>query len=188
MITDLFTIWDQILHRQSLNGSVCRRFNGFNLTYIGDGNNVCNSLVLIAGLLGFHLIVCTPAGYEPDHVFLQQGRERSHDVGGAVTFETDPDKAVAVADAIYTDVWTSMCQEDEAEERKEVFAPYQVNESLLERAPDHAVVMHCLPAHRGEEITDEVMESPRSIVFDQAENRLHGQKAIMKFLLDSCEP
>ncbi|MBI1389298.1 MAG: ornithine carbamoyltransferase [bacterium] len=176
-MADLFTIWDFVKKREELRG--------FNLTFIGDGNNVCNSLILIAGLLGFHLTVCTPAGYEPNPTMTWQGREMSHDWGGAITFELDPVKAVAGADAIYTDVWTSMGQEEETEKRREVFKPYQVNEALLEKAPKHAVVMHCLPAHRGEEITDGVMESERSVVFEQAENRLHTQKALMKFLVDA---
>ncbi len=175
-IADLFTVWDKLRERGDMQG--------FNMTFIGDGNNVCNSLILIAGLLGFHLTVCTPSGYEPDPSMTWQGREMSHDWGGAITFELDPVKAVKSADAIYTDVWTSMGQEKETDERKRVFQGYQVNEGLLSQAPNHAVVMHCLPAHRGEEITDGVLESDRSVVFEQAENRLHTQKALMKYLFD----
>lgn len=175
-IADLFTVWDCLRERGDLAG--------FNMTFIGDGNNVCNSLILIAGLLGFHLTVCTPSGYEPDPSMTWQGREMSHDWGGAITFELDPVKAVKKADAIYTDVWTSMGQEKESDERNRIFQGYQVNEGLLSQAPSHAVVMHCLPAHRGEEITDGVLESDRSVVFEQAENRLHTQKALMKYLCD----
>lgn len=173
-IADLFTVWDQMYNQGSLYD--------FKLTYIGDGNNVCNSLILIAGLLGFQLIVCTPPGYEPDRIQIQQGRERSHHAGGAITFENDPKAAVKDSHAIYTDVWTSMGQEIETAKRKIDFADYQINKELLTNASEDAVVMHCLPAHRGEEITDDVLESDRSIVFDQAENRLHAQKAIMYFL------
>ncbi|MBZ0256668.1 ornithine carbamoyltransferase, partial [bacterium] len=178
-VADLFTVWDSLRERGDLSG--------FNMTYIGDGNNVCNSLILIAGLLGFHLTVCTPSGYEPHPAMTWQGREMSHDWGGAITFELDPVKAVKNSDAIYTDVWTSMGQEEESEERRRVFQSYQVNEGLLSQAPSHAVVMHCLPAHRGEEITDGVLESDRSVVFEQAENRLHTQKALMKYLCDQSE-
>lgn len=173
-IADLFTVWDQMYNQGSMHD--------FKLTYIGDGNNVCNSLILIAGLLGFQLIVCTPPGYEPDRIQIQQGRERSHHAGGAITFENDPKAAVKDTHAIYTDVWTSMGQEIETAKRKIDFADYQINKELLAHASEDAVVMHCLPAHRGEEITDDVLESDRSIVFDQAENRLHAQKAIMYFL------
>lgn len=176
VVADLFTLWER---RESVG------LEGFNLTFIGDGNNVCNSLILLAGLIGFHLTVCTPEGYEPNPTMTWQGRERSHDRGGAITFELDPIKAVANADAIYTDVWTSMGQEAETQQRLEDFQGYQVNEDLLNHAPDHAYVMHCLPAHRGEEISDGALESERSIVFDQAENRLHTQKALMKFLVDA---
>ncbi len=178
-VADLFTVWDQLYHQQPLQD--------FKLTYIGDGNNVCNSLILIAGLLGFQLVVCTPPGYEPDKVQLQQGRERAHEAGGAITFETDPHEAVMDTNAIYTDIWASMGQESETEKRKLDFAGYQVNMELLEHAPSDAVIMHCLPAHRAEEITDDVLESERSIVFDQAENRLHAQKAIMYYLLKADE-
>lgn len=178
-VADLFTVWDQLYNKGSLND--------FKLTYIGDGNNVCNSLILIAGLLGFHMVVCTPPGYEPDRVQIQQGRDRSHDAGGAITFENDPHDAVKGAHAIYTDVWTSMGQEIETAQRKVDFADYQINMDLLTHAPKEAVIMHCLPAHRGEEITEDVLESDRSIVFDQAENRLHAQKAIMYFLTHADE-
>jgi ornithine carbamoyltransferase len=176
VIADLYTIWDLVRERGELEG--------FRLTYIGDGNNVCNSLILIAGLSGMHITVCTPPGYEPDARILRQGRELCHTNGAAVTFEVDPRKAVNEADAIYTDVWASMGQEEEANKRKEEFKAYQVNADLISWAPDNVKVMHCLPAHRGEEITDEVLESKDSLVFDQAENRLHAQKAIMKFLVD----
>lgn len=176
VVADVFTLWDQMRNRGELGG--------LNLTFIGDGNNVCNSLILISALAGINITVCTPPGYEPDPRIVRQGREVSHQNGGAITFEGDPRAAVNGADAIYTDVWTSMGQEEESEQRRIDFKSYQVNEDLVSWAPDHAVIMHCLPAHRGEEITDGVLESQNSIVIDQAENRLHAQKAIMKFLFD----
>jgi ornithine carbamoyltransferase len=176
VIADVFTLWDQLCDRKEVRN--------FNLTYVGDGNNVCNSLILISGLTGMNITICTPPGYEPDPRILRKGRELSHANGGSVTFEVDPRKAVNEADGIYTDVWTSMGQEEESEQRRIDFKAYQLNEELLSWAPDTAVIMHCLPAHRGEEVTDGVLESKNSIIFDQAENRLHAQKAIMKYLLD----
>ncbi len=176
IVSDMFTLWDQLRGRDSLHG--------FRIAYVGDGNNVCNSLILSAGLLGLHMVVCTPAGYEPSPRAVDTGRRMAEEIGGSVMFEPDPKKAVKETEAIYTDVWTSMGQEAETEKRLKAFQGYQVNEALLESATPKTVIMHCLPAHRGEEITEGVLESERSIVFDQAENRLHGQKAIMKFLID----
>jgi len=176
-VADIFTIWDGLRKRG--------RLNGFHLVYIGDGNNVCNSLILICGLLGLNITVSAPHGYEPAAHILDRGRELAGRSGGAVMFERDPRKAVAGADAIYTDVWTSMGQEEETAQRLQDFQHYQVNEDLVALAPKKAAIMHCLPAHRGEEATDAVLESPNSIIFDQAENRLHAQKAIMKFLVEA---
>lgn len=144
------------------------------IAYVGDGNNVCNSLIAACNLLGFKLNIAVPKGYEPNEHYLQKA-EHAH-------LTNDPKKAVTDADIIYTDVWASMGQETEAEDRKKIFAPFQVNTQLLAAAKKDYLVMHCLPAHRGEEITDEVIESHHSIVFDQAENRLHIQKAIMVWL------
>ncbi|MBN2328889.1 MAG: ornithine carbamoyltransferase [Candidatus Omnitrophica bacterium] len=176
IVSDMFTLWDQVRGRD--------RLHGFKITYIGDGNNVCNSLILAAGLLGLDLVICTPAGYEPHSRAVDTGRRMAEEIGGSVRFEPEPLKAVKDAQALYTDVWTSMGQEAEQQKRLEAFQGFQINESLLEAADDKAVIMHCLPAHRGEEITDAALESKQSIIFDQAENRLHGQKAIMKFLVD----
>ncbi len=170
-ITDMFTLWEFVRKKKNLKG--------FQLTYVGDGNNVCNSLMRIAALTGVELTVSTPVGYEPN----AQLMKACQDKGASIGYEIDPRKAIANADAIYTDVWASMGQESEAEKRRKAFLGYQVNSELLGFAPSHAVIMHCLPAHRGEEITDEVLESERSIVFEQAENRLHGQKALMCFLI-----
>jgi ornithine carbamoyltransferase len=158
---------------------------GFPLTYIGDGNNVCHSLMLLSGLMGVRMTVSTPEieTYMPNRNIFEQARVLAHESGGEIIYEPNPDRAVRGAKAVYTDVWASMGQEEEAEVRKQVFAKYQVNAALLSKAEPGAYVMHCLPAHRGEEITDEVMESEQSIVFEQAENRLHTQKAILHYLL-----
>jgi len=145
------------------------------IAYIGDGNNVCNSFVAASALLGFRFIAATPQGYEPNREYLEKAK--------TTVLTTDPEEAVKDADIVYTDVWASMGQEDEAEQRKKLFKPYQLNSELLKAARKEYLVMHCLPAHRGEEITDEVIDGPHSIVFDQAENRLHIQKAIMLWLL-----
>ncbi len=154
-------------------------FKDLTLVWIGDGNNVCNSLILASALTGMKMVVSTPKGYEPDERIVK----KALDMGANLIFERDPKKAVRDADIIYTDVWVSMGQEAEREKRLRDFADYQVREELLKLSTDDVVVMHCLPAHRGEEITDEVMEGKHSIVFDQAENRLHAQKAILLKLI-----
>jgi ornithine carbamoyltransferase len=153
------------------------------VVYVGDGNNVAHSLIHIAGCLGMRLTVCTPRDYRPDPRVLSWGAEMARREGGDLRLESDPQTAVKDAAFVYTDVWTSMGQEAEAEERGRVFASYQVNKSLLSAAPSDVRILHCGPAHRGEEITAEVLESPRSLVVDQAENRLHAQKAILEALL-----
>jgi ornithine carbamoyltransferase len=145
------------------------------VAFIGDGNNVANSWINAAGNIPFELRVGGPSGYEPDAELLAAARSK----GARVRVTTDPVEAVRGADVVYTDVWTSMGQEDAREERLTRFARYQVSDELLAHAKDDAIVLHCLPAHRGEEITDAVMDGPHSAVFDQAENRLHIQKAIM---------
>jgi ornithine carbamoyltransferase len=154
------------------------RLEGIKLAFVGDGNNVANSLMLTAGRLGVHVAVATPAGYQPEAAIVAEAAEM-----GSITVTEDPSEALAGADAVYTDVWTSMGQEAESAERRRAFQPYQVNETLLALAKPDAIFLHCLPAKRGEEVTDEVMESPRSVVFDQAENRLHAQKALLVMLL-----
>jgi ornithine carbamoyltransferase len=153
------------------------------LAYVGDGNNVAHSLLLTAACLGSKIRIATPPGYEPDPEIVRDAREIARETGAVIELLSDPHEVVAGADAIYTDAWTSMGQEQEAEERAQVFPPYQLNEALAAEAAPHAVFMHCLPAHRGEEITDGVMDSERSVVFDQAESRLHVQKAILYLLL-----
>ncbi len=154
------------------------RLGGLKLAFVGDGNNVANSLMLTAGRLGVHVAVATPESYQPDAAMVEKARET-----GAITVTPDPREALENADAVYTDVWTSMGQEAEAEQRTQLFAPYQVNAQLLAQAKPKAVFMHCLPAKRGQEVTDEVMECAQSVAFDQAENRLHAQKALLALLL-----
>ena len=153
------------------------------MAYVGDGNNMANSLMLAAAGLGSAIHIATPEGYEPSAEIVVQARELAARTGASIKLFTDPAEAVAGCDVIYTDVWASMGQEDEAEERREIFASYQVNHGLLTQAAFGAVFMHCLPAHRGDEVTGEVIDSPQSVVFDQAENRLHVQKAILLLLL-----
>jgi ornithine carbamoyltransferase len=158
-------------------------FSGAKLAYVGDGNNVAVSLIHTAARLGVHLAVATPAGYEPNPEAVEWARVQGAQTGCRIDLTHDPVEAVKGADAIYTDVWTSMGQESEAAKRLALFRPYQVNEALFAKARPDAVFLHCLPAHRGEEVTDEVVDSPRSVVFQQAENRLHSQKAIMLHLM-----
>jgi ornithine carbamoyltransferase len=155
------------------------------VTYIGDGNNVCHSLMLGTALAGQVLRIATPDGYDPDAPFLAKAKEIARATGATITLGHDAREAVRGADVVYTDVWTSMGQEQEYERRRRDFQGYQVNAELLRLAKRDAIVMHDLPAHRGEEITDEVMDGPQSAVFDQAENRLHAQKALVRWLLGS---
>jgi ornithine carbamoyltransferase len=154
------------------------------ISYIGDGNNVANSWINFASIIPIHLVICTPRNYEPDGATYERAMATKKSV---VEIINDPKIAAKNADVIYTDVWASMGQEDEAEERKKIFRPFQVNASLLRMARKDARVMHCLPAHRGDEITDEVIDGPKSIVFDEAENRLHVQKAIMVKLIHNLK-
>ncbi len=156
---------------------------GKHLVFVGDGNNVANSLMLLSAKLGTHFTIACPPGYEPDARITARAREIASDTGSEITITHDPVEAVRTADAIYTDVWASMGQEHEAQQRRQVFLPYQVNAELMKKAQPSAMVMHCLPAHRGEEITDEVIDGPQSVVFDQAENRMHAQKAVLAALV-----
>jgi ornithine carbamoyltransferase len=156
---------------------------GLKLAYVGDGNNVCHSLMATAARVGAKLRIATPAGYGPDACIVAETRQAARETRGTLELFHSPEEAVAGAQAVYTDVWASMGQEDEAAARAKIFASYQVNDALMRQAAADAVFMHCLPAHRGGEVTDSVMDSPRSIVFDQAENRLHVQKAILLMLL-----
>ncbi len=151
---------------------------GRKIAYVGDGNNVCHSLMLLCAKVGVDFSAATPQGYEPDAAIVEQARQM-----GEVTVTNDPFEAVQNADAVYTDVWTSMGQEEESAKRLKVFPPYQINAKLMSAANDGAILLHCLPAHRGEEITTEVFESAQSRVFAQAENRLHAQKAVLLSLM-----
>jgi ornithine carbamoyltransferase len=161
----------------------CGTLRGLKLAYVGDGNNVCHSLMTTAARVGAKLRIATPAGYEPDASIIAETRQVARETRGSLELFQSPEEAVAGAQAVYTDVWASMGQEDEAAARAKIFASFQVNDALMRQAAPDAVFMHCLPAHRGGEVTDSVMDSPRSIVFDQAENRLHVQKAILLMLL-----
>jgi ornithine carbamoyltransferase len=167
-MADLFTLWERGLDLGKTR-----------LAWIGDGNNVCHSVLLLGARLGMDMIVATPPGYEPDATVVETCRRR----GGKVALTTDAREAAEGADVVYTDVWISMGQEAERERRHEAFQRYQVNENLLRFASPKALIMHCLPAHRGEEITDTVLDGPKSVILDQAENRLHAQKAIILHLL-----
>ena len=153
------------------------------LAYVGDGNNVAHSLLLACASLGSSIRMATPQGYEPDPDILAEARDMARETGAKVELFKDPHEAVDGADAVYTDTWVSMGHEHESEQRANIFAPYQVNEALMAEAAPHAVFMHCLPAYRGKEVSDAVIDSPQSVVFDQAENRMHVQKAILLLLL-----
>jgi ornithine carbamoyltransferase len=160
---------------------------GLKFTYIGDGNNVCHSLMLAGALLGVHTTICTPKAFAPKLDIVHKAIEISEKTGGTLVITTDPVKAATGAHAIYTDVCTSMGQEHESARRAPIFKPYQVNEHLMSLAESSSVFMHCLPAHRGAEVTDTVLDSPQSVVFDQAENRMHAQKAITLMLLGGAK-
>ncbi|MEO0019678.1 MAG: ornithine carbamoyltransferase [candidate division WOR-3 bacterium] len=174
ILADLLTILD---HHHSLVGVT--------VAWSGDGNNVCHSLLLASGIVGFNLNVATPKGFEPSKEIIEKSQEFAKKSGARIKLTYDPCEAVKDADFIYTDVWASMGQENEAEQRREIFRPYQVNMALLAKAKASVKVLHCLPAHRGEEITDDVLDGPQSIVLDQAENRLHIQRAILARLLSN---
>jgi len=162
------------------------RLRGRTLAYVGDGNNVAHSLMLGAPPLGVNVRVATPPGFEPDGSVVARARALAEQHGTESRLLEDPAEAVRDADVIYTDTWTSMGQEAEAEARRPIFAPYQVNDALLRAAGPGALVMHCLPAHRGEEISEDVLDGPRAIVYDQAENRVHAQKALLVELLGAA--
>jgi len=157
--------------------------SGLSLAYVGDGNNVCHSLMLGGAKMGMEVRVVTPKGYEPSPEITKLSQEDALTHGGRIVITNDIDGGVKGADIVYTDVWTSMGQEKEKEERQKIMRPYQVNEDLMKKAGPKAVFMHCLPAHRGEEVTDQVADGPQSVIFDQAENRLHAQKAILALVM-----
>ena len=171
-LADMFTLKEQF-----------GRLRGLKLAYIGDGNNMAHSLLLCCARLGIHCSVATPPSYEPKPAIVQQAVELARGSGAKIEIGNDPAVAVKLADAVYTDVWASMGQEAEANERKRIFADYQVNEALLAHARKDTLFMHCLPAKRGQEVTESVLESAQSVVFEQAENRLHVQKALLLMML-----
>ena len=172
IISDMFTIIEKK-----------KTLKGLKVAFIGDGNNVVNSWILAAGLMGFTLAVASPKGYEPPKEYAACGLKFAGESGGKIEILNNPVKAVKDADVVYTDVWASMGQEDEHVKRVKAFKGFQVNSELLKHAKKDCLVMHCLPAHREEEITSEVMESGNSVIWDQAENRLHAQKAILVCLM-----
>ncbi len=171
-LADLFTIKEHF-------GS----FDGVVLAFVGDGNNVYHSLALLGAALGIEVRLAHPAGYSPNPRIVERAQALARVHGGRITFAADPAEVVHGASVVYTDAWTSMGQEAETEERRDAFAGYQLNAQLLAIAGPDAVVMHCLPAHRGEEITSDVMDGPQSVIFDQSENRLHVQKALLVELI-----
>ncbi|MFH1715428.1 MAG: ornithine carbamoyltransferase [Elusimicrobiota bacterium] len=181
VLSDLYTM----IERFKINPKKDNKkfFNNLKIAYIGDGNNVSNSLVILAGKCGINLAVATPAGYGPNTDIVGNASKEAVQHGGSVIITNDPITAVKDADVVYTDVWVSMGKEGGQSDKKSIFLPFQINSKLISNAKKNCAVMHCLPAHRGEEITDDVMDGSQSIVFDQAENRLHVQKAIMTKLM-----
>ena len=172
VLADLFTILEKK-----------RKLQGLKLAYVGDGNNMAHSLLQGCSKVGMDIAIATPKGYEPQKEIVNQAIENAKYFNSKVEIFENPVDAVKDADIVYTDVWASMGQEAEAEERRKKFVPYQVNAELVKYAKDDYLFMHCLPAHRGEEVTDEVADSPNSVIFDEAENRLHVQKAIMALVM-----
>lgn len=171
-LADLLTIYEKK-----------KTLKGLNLAYIGDGNNVAHSLLLATSLIGMNISIASPAGYTVKEQYIKQAREYAAASGSVILLTEQPEQAVNDADIVYTDVWASMGQEAEAEQRRQVFAGYQVNSELMSSARKDAIFMHDLPAHRGEEVTDDVLEGAQSVAFDQAENRLHAQKALLVKML-----
>lgn len=172
VISDLLTILEK-------KGMI----HGITMAYVGDGNNVAHSLIEGSALMGMELRVASPEGYEPDKDITEKARLLARESGAVIDIMHEPVRAVKDADVVYTDVWTSMGQEEEEVNRKKAFWQYQVNRKLMKEAGDNAIIMHCLPAHRDEEITEDMMESPQSVILDQAENRLHMQKALLEMLM-----
>lgn len=159
------------------------RLEGLKLAYVGDGNNMAHSLMFGGAKMGLHVVIASPQGYKPDPLIIAKAQADAKNNGGLIEVVDDPSEAVKGADVLYTDVWASMGQEAEAKERMQAFEGYQINSDSLKMANQSAIVLHCLPAHRGEEITEDVIEGSQSVVFDEAENRLHAQKAIMALVM-----
>jgi len=180
VLADIFTIAEK---KGKLSHVSSKALSRLEVAFVGDGNNVANSWINGTARLGMKLVISTPPGYEPDKKVLEEGMKLAKATGAEIRTLHEPEEAVKSADIIYTDVWISMGMEKEREKRLKAFKPYQVNARLVSKAKKDVLIMHCLPAHRGEEITDDVLDGPNSIVFDQAENRLHVQKAILEFLM-----
>lgn len=172
ILADLFTVYEQ-------KGTL----KGIKLAYVGDGNNVANSLLQGCAKVGMNISVATPKDYECDKNIINEASEAAKLSGSQILLTDDPVEAVKDADVIYTDTWVSMGQESEKEQRKKIFIPYQVNNELFSKAKDDAIFLHCLPAYRGFEVTDEIIDGPQSVIFDEAENRMHVQKAVMAILM-----
>lgn len=177
VLADLFTIWE---YKGSLEG--------LKVAYVGDGNNMCNSWLIGAAYMGMKFYAATPKGYEPLPFYVEKAKEIARETGAKIVLTNDPVEAVKDADVVYTDVWASMGQEKEALKRRELFADYQVNPQLVKHAKPDYLFMHCLPAHRGEEVVEEVIEGDNSVVWEQAENRLHTQKALILKLVRKVKP
>jgi ornithine carbamoyltransferase len=175
-LADLLTIYEKK-----------ERLEGINLAYVGDGNNIARSLMLASALTGMNFRIASPSGYQVREEILNMSREYAVETGSEIICMEDPRQAVENADIVYTDVWTSMGQEDEAEIRRKIFSNYQVNDGLLSLAKQDALLMHDLPAHHGEEVAENILYSPQSVVFDQAENRMHAQKALLADILGGLE-
>lgn len=175
-MADLLTIYEKL-----------ETLEGVNIAYIGDGNNVAHSLMLAAALTGVNIRIASPPGYKVDEKISETAQVYASESGAKIFLTEDPRQAVSQADVVYTDVWTSMGQEDESEERRRIFADYQINDSILSMAKENALLMHPLPAHHGEEVAENILYRPQSVVFDQAENRMHIQKAILADILGGLE-
>jgi ornithine carbamoyltransferase len=172
ILADLFTVYE---HKGTLRG--------LKLAYVGDGNNVANSLLHGCSKVGMNITVATPKGYECDNNMVYEAHENAKLSGSEIILTEDPVEAVKDADVVYTDTWVSMGQEDEKEKRLKLFMPYQVNSELFSKAKEDAIFLHCLPAYRGYEVTEDIIDGPQSVIFDEAENRMHVQKAVMALLM-----
>ena len=183
ILADIFTILEKKV--KSMDAEKWKKYglDKIKITYVGDGNNVANSLMLATSIMGMNLVVCTPEGYEPHPGIIDRSKQICKKSGGKFQLIRNPKEAVKDSDVLYTDVWTSMGKEKEKNDRIKIFKDYQLNVKLISNAKPGVLIMHCLPAHRGEEISGELMDGPNSIVFDQAENRLHVQKAILLYLM-----
>jgi len=181
VLSDVFTVIEKKSEIKNKKITL-DNFKNIKITYIGDGDNIANSLLLASAIFGMQLTICTPKGYEPDREITVKSKNIAEQTGAVIELSNNPLTSVKDSDVLYTDVWVSMGKETEYETRLKIFQPYQVNQKLLNMAKKNLIVMHCLPAHRGEEITSEVLDGPNSVVFDQVKNRLYVQQAILTYL------